>query len=377
MKRPPSLKMRFALILGLMILATGIASYFLQKHAINQELNLLQEKIMDQIQIQGGQLKDMGQTLIIVPEVKELFQGAQEKVQIQATLSTLAVVVLGSLATYFLARRSLKPLERLIDHMKDREMKNLSKPLPSQGLPGEIADLTQSYNHLLKRLDGVFQQQRQFSAAAAHELRTPLSVLQTRLDVFNKLENHQEKDYEEMLSDIQDQVQRMTQLVDHLLTLMDTESLEKNDLVDLYDLFDEVFCDLTPLAEKREVGLELQGSHIQVYASDLLLYRALYNLVENAIKYNKPGGSVLVQVKEVKDRVLVSVKDTGIGLAPESIREIFTPFYRVDPSRSRKLGGAGLGLSLVKHILDLHQATISIDSQLGSYTEFTIWLGKK
>ncbi|VFB17252.1 Sensor kinase CusS [Urinicoccus massiliensis] len=375
MKKPLSLKMRFALILGLMILATGIASYFLQKHAINQELNLLQEKIMDQIQ--GGQLKDMGQTLIIVPEVKELFQGAQEKVQIQAILSTLAVVVLGSLATYFLARRSLKPLERLIDHMKDREMKNLSKPLPSQGLPGEIADLTQSYNHLLKRLDGVFQQQRQFSAAAAHELRTPLSVLQTRLDVFNKLENHQEKDYEEMLSDIQDQVQRMTQLVDHLLTLMDTESLEKNDLVDLYDLFDEVFCDLTPLAEKREVGLELQGSHIQVYASDLLLYRALYNLVENAIKYNKPGGSVLVQVKEVKDQVLVSVKDTGIGLAPESIQEIFTPFYRVDPSRSRKLGGAGLGLSLVKHILDLHQATISIDSQLGSYTEFTIWLGKK
>lgn len=375
MKRPPSLKMRFALILGLMILATGIASYFLQKHAINQELNLLQKKIMDQIQ--GDQLKDMGQTLIIVPEVKELFQGAQEKVQIQATLSTLAVVVLGSLATYFLARRSLKPLEKLIDHMKDREMKNLSKPLPSQGLPGEIADLTQSYNHLLERLDGVFQQQRQFSAAAAHELRTPLSVLQTRLDVFNKLENHQEKDYEEMLSDIQDQVQRMTQLVDHLLTLMDTESLEKNDLVDLYDLFDEVFCDLTPLAEKREVGLELQGSHIQVYASDLLLYRALYNLVENAIKYNKPGGSVLVQVKEVKDQVLVSVKDTGIGLAPESIREIFTPFYRVDPSRSRKLGGAGLGLSLVKHILDLHQATISIDSQLGSYTEFTIWLGKK
>lgn len=375
MKRPPSLKMRFALILGLMILATGIASYFLQKHAINQELNLLQKKIMDQIQ--GDQLKDMGQTLIIVPEVKELFQGAQEKVQIQATLSTLAVVVLGSLATYFLARRSLKPLERLIDHMKDREMKNLSKPLPSQGLPGEIADLTQSYNHLLKRMDGVFQQQRQFSAAAAHELRTPLSVLQTRLDVFNKLENHQEKDYEEMFSDIQDQVQRMTQLVDHLLTLMDTESLEKNDLVDLYDLFDEVFCDLTPLAEKREVGLELQGSHIQVYASDLLLYRALYNLVENAIKYNKPGGSVLVQVKEVKDQVLVSVKDTGIGLAPESIREIFTPFYRVDPSRSRKLGGAGLGLSLVKHILDLHQATISIDSQLGSYTEFTIWLAKK
>lgn len=375
MKRPPSLKMRFALILGLMILATGIASYFLQKHAINQELNLLQKKIMDQIQ--GGQLKDMGQTLIIVPEVKELFQGAQEKVQIQAILSTLAVVVLGSLATYFLARRSLKPLERLIDHMKDREMKNLSKPLPSQGLPGEIADLTQSYNHLLERLDGVFQQQRQFSAAAAHELRTPLSVLQTRLDVFNKLENHQEKDYEEMLSDIQDQVQRMTQLVDHLLTLMDTESLEKNDLVDLYDLFDEVFCDLTPLAEKREVTLELQGSHSQVYASDLLLYRALYNLVENAIKYNKPGGSVLVQVKEVKDQVLVSVKDTGIGLAPESIREIFTPFYRVDPSRSRKLGGAGLGLSLVKHILDLHQATISIDSQLGSYTEFTIWLGKK
>ena len=375
MKKPLSLKMRFALILGLMILATGIASYFLQKHAINQELNLLQEKIMDQIL--KDQVKDMGQTLIIVPEVKELFQGAQEKVQIQATLSTLLVVVLGSLATYFLARRSLKPLERLIDHMKDREMKNLSKPLPSQGLPGEIADLTQSYNHLLKRLDGVFQQQRQFSAAAAHELKTPLAVLQTRLDVFNKLENHQESDYEEILSDIQDQVQRMTQLVNHLLTLMDTENLEKNDLVDLYDLFDEVFCDLMPLAEKTGLCLQLEGDHAQVYANDLLLYRALYNLVENAIKYNKPGGSVLVQIKEGQDQVLVSVKDTGIGLAPESIREIFTPFYRVDPSRSRKLGGAGLGLSLVKHILDLHQATISIDSQLGSHTEFTIHLPKK
>ncbi|WP_099207822.1 sensor histidine kinase [Urinicoccus timonensis] len=375
MKKPLSLKMRFALILGLMILATGIASYFLQKHAINQELNLLQEKIMDQIL--KDQVKDMGQTLIIVPEVKELFQGAQEKVQIQATLSTLLVVVLGSLATYFLARRSLKPLERLIDHMKDREMKNLSKPLPSQGLPGEIADLTQSYNHLLKRLDGVFQQQRQFSAAAAHELKTPLAVLQTRLDVFNKLENHQESDYEEILSDIQDQVQRMTQLVNHLLTLMDTENLEKNDLVDLYDLFDEVFCDLMPLAEKTGLCLQLEGDHAQVYANDLLLYQALYNLVENAIKYNKPGGSVLARVKEDQDQVLVSVKDMGIGLAPESIREIFTPFYRVDPSRSRKLGGAGLGLSLVKHILDLHQATISIDSQLGSYTEFTIHLPKK
>ena len=234
---------------------------------------------------------------------------------------------------------------------------------------------------MLARLDEAFTAQKQFSANAAHELRTPLAVIQTNLEVFARREAPALLDYQEILAMLQEQTGRLSHLAEILLDMTGVQTVERSERISLAALTDEVFCDLASVAEQKEVELIQQEGDCIITGSYLLLYRAVYNLVENAIKYNHSGGKVTVNThlsEEITDTstsvnyVFLEVSDTGIGIPPEYQDNIFTPFFRVDKSRSRELGGVGLGLALVHEIVKAHDGSISIKDNPSGGTVFEV-----
>ena len=292
------------------------------------------------------------------------------------------------MCTYFLTKKTLTPLQKLTSEVSQIQAQNLSTQLAVPNSKDEIAQLTSSFNEMLTRLDNAFSTQKQFSANAAHELRTPLAVLQTNLEVFEKKQEPEMVEYQQLFTMIKEQTARLSQLVGTLLDMTNLKSVPRTDHVSLEELVDEVFCDLDPVAEKAGISIHFNDSasqdwHTDVHTPDasalnnnirnitgsyVLLYRAVYNLVENAIKYNRPHGSVSVSVKQENGQAMVLVTDTGIGISPENQKKIFDPFFRVDKSRSRAMGGAGLGLALVDSIAKEHGGTVKVleSSETGS-----------
>ena len=269
------------------------------------------------------------------------------------------------MCTYFLTKKTLTPLQKLTSEVSQIQAQNLSTQLAVPNSKDEIAQLTRSFNEMLTRLDNAFSTQKQFSANAAHELRTPLAVLQTNLEVFEKKQEPEMVEYRQLFTMIKEQTARLSQLVGTLLDMTNLKSVPRTDQVMLEELVDEVFCDLDPVAEKAGISIHFddsssQDSHTDVTGSYVLLYRAVYNLVENAIKYNRPHGSVSVSVKQENGQAMVLVTDTGIGISPENQKKIFDPFFRVDKSRSRAMGGAGLGLALVDSIAREHGGSVKV-----------------
>ena len=220
---------------------------------------------------------------------------------------------------------------------------------------------------MLARLDNAFSAQKQFVASAAHELRTPLAVMQTNLEVFYKKPEHTHQEYDRLFTMLQEQTGRLSHLAEILLDMTGLQTVERSDTISLAALTEEVFCDLDPVADKHQIRLIQTEGDCTVTGSYILLYRAVYNLVENAIKYNRPSGSVTVNIHSAESAVL-EVTDTGIGISPENQEKIFDPFYRVDKSRSRAMGGAGLGLALVSEIARQHNGQVKVtqSSEKGS-----------
>lgn len=252
------------------------------------------------------------------------------------------------------------------------QAQNLSEPLEVPDSNDEISKLTLSFNEMLSRLNDAFTAQKQFSASAAHELRTPLAVMQTNLEVFARKKEPSTDEYLELFSMIQEQTGRLSHLAEILLDMTGIQTIKRSETFSLAELTDEVLCDLTSIAEQKQIKLIQEDGDCTITGSYLLLYRAVYNLVENAIKYNHPGGKVTVNIQQKKsllntavspapaDCALIEVSDTGIGISPEYQEKIFTPFFRVDKSRSRAMGGAGLGLALVNEIARQHGGEVKV-----------------
>lgn len=271
------------------------------------------------------------------------------------------IILLSSICTYFISRQALLPLRRLSQEVNQIEVQNLSEALEVPATNDEISRLTISFNKMLARLDEAFTAQKQFSANAAHELRTPLAVIQTNLEVFARRETPALKDYQEIFSMLQEQTGRLSHLAEILLDMTGVQTVERSERISLAALTDEVFCDLASVAEQKEVELIQQEGDCIITGSYLLLYRAVYNLVENAIKYNHSGGKVTVNIhpsEEITDTstsvnyVFLEVSDTGIGIPPEYQEKIFTPFFRVDKSRSRAMAVPAWGLHLSVKLSD-------------------------
>ena len=361
-----SLQLKLTLLLSLLMIVSCVLMYFFISHSAVSGMDGLQN-YMIKVDPQDGDspITFNVDPKALFPQFEQEIQETKESFLLRSVIATTIIILLSSVCTYFLTKKALTPLQKLTSEVSQIQAQNLSTQLPVPNSKDEIAQLTSSFNEMLTRLDNAFSTQKQFSANAAHELRTPLAVLQTNLEVFEKKQKPEMIEDRQLFTMIKEQTARLSQLVGTLLDMTNLKSVPRTDQVSLEELVDEVFCDLDPIAEKAGISIHFNDSsnqdlHTDVTGSYVLLYRAVYNLVENAIKYNRPHGSVSVSVKQENGQAMVLVTDTGIGISPENQKKIFDPFFRVDKSRSRAMGGAGLGLALVDSIAKEHRGTVKV-----------------
>ena len=288
---------------------------------------------------------------------------------------TAVLALLGGVATYFISGHALRPLREFSDKIEKVQAQNLADSRIEENQVKELNQLSVSYNRMLERLSDAFEIQRQFTANAAHELRTPLALMQVQLDLYHS-NSHPGNDADtvQMIKMVTEQNDRLNKMVKTLLDMSELQTVGRDDEIILDALVDEVLEDLEPLAEGKNIRLIGKCKDITMVGSDILIYRLVYNLVENAIKYNHSGGQVTVTADRKEKHVYLSVEDTGAGIPEELKERVFEPFFRVDRSRSRELGGVGLGLALVREIVRVHDGSITVKSNPSGGTIFEVVL---
>ncbi len=290
-------------------------------------------------------------------------------------LISAILALIGGVVTYFISGHALRPIREFSDKIEEVQAQNLAASRIEENKVKELNQLSVSYNKMLERLSDAFEIQRQFTANAAHELRTPLSLMQVQLDLYNST-RHPDNDADTLqtIKMVTEQNGRLSKMVKTLLDMSELQTVGRDDKIMVDALVDEVLADLDPLAQEKNIKLTGKCKNITMVGSDILIYRLVYNLVENAIKYNHSGGQVTVTAYRKEKHVYLSVEDTGNGI-PEELRErVFEPFFRVDKSRSRELGGVGLGLALVREIVRVHDGSIAVRSNPSGGTVFDVIL---
>ena len=283
------------------------------------------------------------------------------------------LALLGGVATYFISGHALRPIKEFSDKIEKVQAQNLADSRIEENQVKELNQLSISYNKMLGRLSHAFETQRQFTANAAHELRTPLALMQVQLDLYNST-RHPDNDAETLqtIKMVTEQNDRLGKMVKTLLDMSEFQTVSRDEKIIVDALVDEVLADLEPLAQEKDITLIGKCESITMMGSDVLIYRLVYNLVENAIRYNHPGGQVTVTACRKEQKVCLSVSDTGSGI-PENLRErVFEPFFRVDKSRSRELGGVGLGLALAREIVRVHEGSIMVRPNPSGGTIFDV-----
>ena len=367
-----SLQWRLTLLITLLVTVTCILMYFFISNSAVTGMENLESYIVQINETDSTPITFNLDPSILFPDLSNQVQATKDLFRIRSMIATGIIILLSSIGTYFISRRALTPLHDLSTKIGKIQAQNLSESLEIPDSNDEISQLTASFNKMLSRLDDAFTAQKQFSASAAHELRTPLAVMQTNLEVFTRKKTPSTEEYQEIFSLIQEQTGRLSHLAEILLDMTGIQTVERSETISLAELTEEVFCDLASVAEQKQIELIQRDGDCTVTGSYLLLYRAVYNLVENAIKYNHPSGKVTVTLHPGKvildassqphpaDCAFIEISDTGIGISPEYQEKIFAPFFRVDKSRSRAMGGAGLGLALVTEIARQHGGQVKV-----------------
>ena len=320
------------------------------------------------------QFAEPGEELTIVVD------GVQGRFRTTNWYITAVVTVLSGILAYFVSGHALKPLHSFASQVERVQMNNLADMRIDEDALPEFKQLSQSFNQMLERLNDAFAAQRQFTGNAAHELRTPLALMQAQLELFSAEHPAVLPETAEFLTLLREQTERLTQMTRTLLEMSNLQQVARNEKLQLAPMIEEIFTDLAPLSDKRGVTLTAEGDGIMT-GSDALIYRLIFNLTENAVKYNRPGGSVRVSVAQEPEKLLIRVSDNGCGIPEEYQQSIFQPFFRVDKSRSREYGGAGLGLSLVWEIADIHGGSVRVEESSKNGTviaaEFPIQYGSE
>lgn len=286
---------------------------------------------------------------------------------------TVLLALLGGVVTYFISGHALRPIREFSDKIEEVQAQNLSDSRIEENNVKELNQLGISYNKMLERLSDAFEIQRQFTANAAHELRTPLALMQVQLDLYNSASHPgNDADTLQTIKMVTEQNDKLNRMVKTLLDMSELQTVGRDDKIILDAIVEEVLADLEPLAMEKNIKLIGKCEDATMIGSDILIYRLVYNLVENAIKYNHPLGQVTVTAYQRNKHVYVSVEDTGSGIPKELRERVFEPFFRVDKSRSRELGGVGLGLALVHEIVRVHDGSICIKSGKTGGTIFEV-----
>lgn len=376
--RKISLQWRLTVITALLIAAICIFLNFLLYRNGIYYIDSLQNVVTDH-----GSSAEQETLYIDIPDSEWDDFASQFAVQIYDTKAgyrrmgwfiTAVVTFIGGMVTYFVSGHALKPLRDFSAKVEKVQVQNLTASVIDEKGASELVRLGDSYNKMLMRLSDAFEVQRQFTGNAAHELRTPLALMQAQLDLYNS-SAHPDVDSEtaETIQMAAEQTERLTKLVKTLLDMSELQTVARTDEIELGALVEEVLADLEPLARERGIALNA-GCCGELYmtGSDILIYRVVFNLVENAIRYNRDGGSVYVSVNKRDTNAVIAVRDTGRGISPEYIERVFEPFFRVDKSRSRELGGVGLGLALVREIVRLHDGSIAVSESNEEGTTFEV-----
>ena len=307
------------------------------------------------------------------PNLTIVIYGAQNSFTATNWYITAAVTLLGGILAYFVSGRALRPLRTFVAQVEKVQPDNLADMKITEEVLPEFRQFSDSFNQMLERLDEGFTAQRQFTGNAAHELRTPLALMQAQVELFSAEHPDVLPETADFLRLLREQTERMTQMTRTLLEMCGLQAVPCTDHIELGPMIEEIFADLAPLAEKNNITLE-RGGDGTMTGSDTLIYRLLFNLTENAIKYNRPGGSVRLSVTPEPEKLLIRVSDTGPGIPEIFQRSIFQPFFRVDKSRSREYGGVGLGLSLVWEIVKLHGGTVCVENSSEAGTTVAVSL---
>lgn len=379
MKKGLSLRWKLTLMTAFMVIIACLSiSYFISNSATlyMNEIGASAIAILPGGNFSENNAGDLEVHLDPKAIVSDMVKSTQIEFWAKSLLITLIITLIGSSLMYFIVGYAFRPLRQFTKQIEDIQAKNLQLSVLPQSKSVEIVRLTSAFNRLLKRLGDTFLAQRQFSASAAHELRTPLAVMRTKFEVFDKNKNPDILEYKETISMARTQIDRLSHVIDILLEMTELQSAEKSDSISLSELVEEVICDLVAVGEKKAVKLIQEDGNAEIIGSDTLVYRAVYNLIENAIKYNKEGGRVSVSVEKNNEFAKVIISDTGPGIAKEDWEKIFEPFFRVDKSRSRSMGGAGLGLALVKEIAIQHGGDVKVTDSSENGTRIELSLHK-
>ena len=299
--------------------------------------------------------------------------GAQGRFRMTNWYITAVVTLLSGVLAYFVSGRALKPLRSFVSQVEKVQLNNLADMRINENVLPEFRQLSYSFNQMLERLDNAFAAQRQFTGNAAHELRMPLALMQAQLELFSAEHPDMRPETAEFLTLLREQTERLIQMTRTLLEMSNLRQVARNERIQLAPMIEEIFTDLAPLSDKLGVTLTAEGDGIMT-GNDALIYRLIFNLTENAVKYNRPGGSVWVRVTQKTEKLLICVSDTGYGIPEEYRRSIFQPFFRVDKSRSREYGGVGLGLSLVWEIANLHGGCVRVEESSKKGTTIAVEL---
>ena len=378
-----SLQWRLTILTTVLItVLCGCLTFFLYKNGVYY-IDTLQETVTDQsaapeavyIDIPDNEWDDFA------AQFATKVYNSKSDYRNRSLLITVVVALIGGAVTFFVSGRALKPLKEFSETVEKVQAQNLADYTIEENRIAELDRLRTSYNKMLLRLSESFETQRQFTGNAAHELRTPLALIQAQLDLYHTTEHPESTTVaEETIQMVTEQNERLSKLVRTLLDMSELQTVSRNDRIELHSLIEEVLTDLEPLAQEKKVELiqKSQGAgakadeELFLTGSDILIYRMLYNLVENAIKYNRENGSVTVSAIKEKNKVILKVSDTGNGIDEAFREQIFEPFFRVDKSRSRELGGVGLGLAMVREVVRVHDGTIEVYTNKHNGTTFEV-----
>lgn len=378
--RRMSLQWRITIITTLFIaVICGCLTMFVYKNGVYY-IDLLQDTVDAKGDGESG--KETDEIYINIPDDKwddfandfslQVYNNKADYKKRSLLFSTL-LALLGGVVTYYIVGHALKPLKKFSDKIEEVQAQNLSDSRIEENEVKELNQLSVSYNKMLERLSEAFEVQRQFTANAAHELRTPLALMQVQLDLYNSTEHPGNDECTgHTIAMITEQNERLSKMVKTLLDMSELRITVRDEKIMIDALVEEVLEDLEPLAAEKNVELIGKCNPVTMTGSDILIYRLVYNLVENAIKYNHPEGKVTVTACQKEKKVILSVADTGSGIPGELRERVFEPFFRVDKSRSRELGGVGLGLALVHEIVKAHDGSISIKDNPSGGTVFEV-----
>ena len=365
-----SLQWRLTCITTLCIaMICGCLTMFVYKNGVHY-IDSLQGTVESQGDDKGGNADEI---YISIPDDKWDEFANEFSVQVynnkadykrNSLIISVLLALFGGVATYFISGHALRPISEFSDKIEEVQAQNLSDSRMEENNVKELNQLSISYNKMLERLSDAFEVQRQFTANAAHELRTPLTLMQVQLDLYNSSGHPgNDEDTLQTIKMVTEQSDRLSRMVKTLLDMSELQTVGRDDKIMIAAVVEEVLVDLEPLAQEKNIRLIGKCGDITMMGSDILIYRLVYNLVENAIKYNHLGGQVTVTVCRKEKQVSLSVEDTGSGIPEELKERVFEPFFRVDKSRSRELGGVGLGLALVREIVRVHDGRIAIKSK--------------